>query len=191
MVAVVPVDLHEADAYRRRQDRSTDRQVLHAAHVHRRALEERRDGRGIPVLRQPELHEADRRHLIGDRDNEVMAHLMSAFFFGHGNSMNAVSSNAYTDAWCRIGAQTPRPKAILSVSAHWYVAETGVTVMIEPRDLSPQRHCPVARTLATGRSGDSGLITQSPRSAFLIANLKRRRVLRFQFAAAVGLRMVP
>jgi hypothetical protein len=33
MVALVPVDLHEADAYRRRQDHSTDREVLHAAHV--------------------------------------------------------------------------------------------------------------------------------------------------------------
>jgi len=60
---------------------------------------------------------------------------MPAFFFGHGNPMNALGSNAYTDAWRRIGEQTPKPKAILSISAHWYVPETGVTVMTAPRTI--------------------------------------------------------
>jgi 4,5-DOPA dioxygenase extradiol len=64
-----------------------------------------------------------------------MAHSMPAFFFGHGNPMNAIGSNAYTDAWRRIGEQIPKPKAILSVSAHWYVPETGVTVMTAPRTI--------------------------------------------------------
>jgi hypothetical protein len=34
------------------------------------------------------------------------------------NPMNAVHDNAYTKAWSRIGCTTPRPKAILSISAH-------------------------------------------------------------------------
>jgi 4,5-DOPA dioxygenase extradiol len=58
-----------------------------------------------------------------------------AIFFGHGNPMNAVSSNAYTEAWRGIGAQTPRPSAILCVSAHWYVPGTGVTVSTAPRTI--------------------------------------------------------
>jgi 4,5-DOPA dioxygenase extradiol len=64
-----------------------------------------------------------------------MAKLMPAIFFGHGNPMNAVSSNAYTEAWRRIGEQTARPKAILSISAHWYVPGTGVTVSEAPRTI--------------------------------------------------------
>jgi 4,5-DOPA dioxygenase extradiol len=60
---------------------------------------------------------------------------MPAIFFGHGNPMNALASNAYTDAWRSIGEQTPRPKAILSISAHWYVPETGVTAMTAPRTI--------------------------------------------------------
>lgn len=60
---------------------------------------------------------------------------MPAIFFGHGNPMNALSSNAYTGAWRKIGEQTRRPKAVLSVSAHWYVPETGVTVTTAPRTI--------------------------------------------------------
>ena len=60
---------------------------------------------------------------------------MPAIFFGHGNPMNALSSNPYTAAWRNIGEQTTRPKAILSVFAHWYVPETGVTVATAPRTI--------------------------------------------------------
>jgi 4,5-DOPA dioxygenase extradiol len=49
--------------------------------------------------------------------------------------MNAVTHNSYTEAWRRIGAEKPKPKAILSISAHWYVPETGVTVMTAPRTI--------------------------------------------------------
>jgi len=60
---------------------------------------------------------------------------MPAIFFGHGNPMNAVSSNAYTDAWRRIGEETPRPRAILCVSAHWFVPGTSVTIGTAPRTI--------------------------------------------------------
>jgi 4,5-DOPA dioxygenase extradiol len=53
---------------------------------------------------------------------------MPAIFFGHGNPMNALLDNSYTEAWRIIGKQTPRPKGILSISAHWFVPGTGVTV---------------------------------------------------------------
>ena len=64
-----------------------------------------------------------------------MANLMPAIFFGHGNPMNAIGHNGYTEAWQRIGEQTLRPKAVLSISAHWYVPETGVTISTNPRTI--------------------------------------------------------
>jgi len=60
---------------------------------------------------------------------------MPAIFFGHGNPMNAISSNVYTEAWQRIGEETQRPKAILSISAHWYVPGTAVTATAAPRTI--------------------------------------------------------
>ena len=64
-----------------------------------------------------------------------MANLMPAIFFGHGNPMNAIGHNGYTEAWQRIGEQTLRPKAVLSISAHWYVPQTGVTISTNPRTI--------------------------------------------------------
>jgi 4,5-DOPA dioxygenase extradiol len=60
---------------------------------------------------------------------------MPAIFFGHGNPMNAIQSNAWTEGWRAIGESIPKPRAILVVSAHWYVAETAVTAMPEPRTI--------------------------------------------------------
>ncbi len=56
-------------------------------------------------------------------------------FFGHGNPMNALSENRYTKAWRRIGETVPRPEAVLSISAHWYINETAVTAMEKPRTI--------------------------------------------------------
>jgi 4,5-DOPA dioxygenase extradiol len=49
--------------------------------------------------------------------------------------MNALADNAYTQAWTRLGQTLPRPRAVLSISAHWYVPETGLTVSTTPRTL--------------------------------------------------------
>ena len=66
-----------------------------------------------------------------------MAHTprMPAVFFGHGSPMNALEKNRYTDAWRKIGASMPKPKAILCVSAHWYIRGTAVTAMPQPRTI--------------------------------------------------------
>ena len=61
-----------------------------------------------------------------------MSSMMPAIFFGHGNPMNALSSNQYTEAWAAIGASLPRPKAILCISAHWYIQDAAVTVSTAP-----------------------------------------------------------
>ena len=49
--------------------------------------------------------------------------------------MNALATNAYPDAWRRIGREIRKPKAILSISAHWFVPGTGVTVSTAPRTI--------------------------------------------------------
>lgn len=64
-----------------------------------------------------------------------MLQTLPAIFFGHGNPMNALLDNRYTEAWRQIGAKLTRPKAILSISAHWYVPETGVTISTSPRTI--------------------------------------------------------
>jgi 4,5-DOPA dioxygenase extradiol len=61
--------------------------------------------------------------------------LMPAAFFGHGNPMNALETNRYTSAWQTFGRSVPRPRAILVVSAHWYIGATAVTTMPRPRTI--------------------------------------------------------
>jgi 4,5-DOPA dioxygenase extradiol len=61
--------------------------------------------------------------------------MLPAIFFGHGNPMNAVMENSYTEAWRRIGENLPRPKAILAISAHWFVPGTAVTISTSPRTI--------------------------------------------------------
>lgn len=58
--------------------------------------------------------------------------IMPVVFFGHGTPMNALWNNAYTQGWAAIGAAIPRPKAVLAVSAHWYVPGVAVTAMASP-----------------------------------------------------------
>ena len=60
---------------------------------------------------------------------------MPAIFFGHGNPMNALQKNAWTEGWAALGAALPRPKAVLAVSAHWYLPSTLVTAMAAPRTI--------------------------------------------------------
>jgi 4,5-DOPA dioxygenase extradiol len=60
---------------------------------------------------------------------------LPTIFFGHGNPMNALAKNPYTEAWARLGASLPRPKAILSISAHWYVPGVGLTISTSPRTI--------------------------------------------------------
>lgn len=64
-----------------------------------------------------------------------MSKAMPAIFFGHGNPMNALYRNAWTDGWAEIGRSIPKPKAVLCISAHWYVPALAVTAMEQPRTI--------------------------------------------------------
>lgn len=56
-------------------------------------------------------------------------------FLGHGNPMNALAHNRYTDAWRSLGEHVGRPAGILAISAHWYTNATAVTSMARPRTI--------------------------------------------------------
>lgn len=60
---------------------------------------------------------------------------LPAIFFGHGNPMNALMRNPYTERWEAMGRSLTRPKAILCVSAHWYIEDAAVTVSTSPRTI--------------------------------------------------------
>ncbi len=60
---------------------------------------------------------------------------LPALFLGHGNPMNAIQANPTTAAWAALGRALPRPRAVLCVSAHWYVPGTRVTAMDRPRTI--------------------------------------------------------
>jgi len=60
---------------------------------------------------------------------------MPAVFFGHGSPMNTLEDNRYTQSWQAFGARTPRPRAILAISAHWFINATAVTAMEQPRTI--------------------------------------------------------
>lgn len=60
---------------------------------------------------------------------------MPAVFFGHGSPMNAVEQNRYTRAWRAFGQSIPKPKAVLAVSAHWYINATAALATPIPRTI--------------------------------------------------------
>jgi len=49
--------------------------------------------------------------------------------------MNALEHNRFTEAWRAFGADIPRPRAILVISAHWYINASAVTAMTTPRTI--------------------------------------------------------
>ena len=60
---------------------------------------------------------------------------MPVLFVGHGSPMNAVDDNEWSRGFQKLGRMLPQPKAILSISAHWYVAGTFVTGDEHPRTI--------------------------------------------------------
>jgi len=60
---------------------------------------------------------------------------MPALFVGHGSPMNAIGNNAFSRTWQELGKHLPKPKAIVSVSAHWETRGVYVTAMKNPRTI--------------------------------------------------------
>lgn len=60
---------------------------------------------------------------------------MPALFIGHGSPMNTLELNGFTRAWRELGKAIPTPRAILVISAHWFIEATAVTAMARPRTI--------------------------------------------------------
>jgi 4,5-DOPA dioxygenase extradiol len=72
---------------------------------------------------------------MSDADTAERVTPTASAFVGHGNPMNALERNRYTDAWRTLGERVGRPRAVLAVSAHWYIHATAVTAMPKPRTI--------------------------------------------------------
>lgn len=57
---------------------------------------------------------------------------MPVLFVGHGSPMNAIEDNRWSEGFRALAPLVARPRAILSVSAHWYVDGTYVTANAHP-----------------------------------------------------------
>ena len=64
-----------------------------------------------------------------------MSARLPALFLGHGSPLNALRENSWTRAWAALGSGLPRPRAVLAISAHWYVPLTAVTASVKPRTI--------------------------------------------------------
>ncbi|MDO8670556.1 MAG: 4,5-DOPA dioxygenase extradiol [Dehalococcoidia bacterium] len=67
---------------------------------------------------------------------------LPAVFLGHGNPMNTLAQNRYTEAWRAFGESIPKPRAVVAISAHWYIQATAVTAMPFPKTIHDFRGFP-------------------------------------------------
>lgn len=65
----------------------------------------------------------------------LKANRMPTIFIGHGSPMNAIEENEFNQTWRKIGQSIPRPKAILSISAHWETHESAITGSLTPQTI--------------------------------------------------------
>ena len=52
---------------------------------------------------------------------------MPVLFVGHGSPMNAIEDNQWSRGFKELAALVPKPRAVLAVSAHWFVPGTFTT----------------------------------------------------------------
>jgi len=56
-------------------------------------------------------------------------------FVGHGSPMNAIEENEFVAGFRKLANNFPRPRAILCISAHWFIRGTKFTAMQKPRTI--------------------------------------------------------
>lgn len=61
--------------------------------------------------------------------------IMPVVFAGHGSPMNAIEDNRWSRGFAALADLVPRPRAILAISAHWYVDGTRVMANAMPRTI--------------------------------------------------------
>ena len=60
---------------------------------------------------------------------------MPVLFVGHGSPMNAIQDNSWSRGFRSLAGLLPRPKAVLAISAHWYVRGTFLTANDRPETI--------------------------------------------------------
>jgi 4,5-DOPA dioxygenase extradiol len=60
---------------------------------------------------------------------------MPVLFVGHGSPMNASEDNIWSRGFRNLAGLLPRPRAVLAVSAHWYVPGTFLTANERPETI--------------------------------------------------------
>lgn len=60
---------------------------------------------------------------------------MPVLFVGHGSPMNLIEDNRWSRGFRALSVLVPRPRAILAISAHWYVDGVHVTADDAPRTI--------------------------------------------------------
>ena len=60
---------------------------------------------------------------------------MPVLFVGHGSPMHAIDDNIWSRGFAALASKVPLPRAILSVSAHWYGPATLLTGNPQPRTI--------------------------------------------------------
>lgn len=68
-------------------------------------------------------------------DNFGTTDKMPVLFAGHGNPMNAIQQNSFTQGWVNSVKDITVPKAVLCISAHWETKGTFVTAMEKPKTI--------------------------------------------------------
>lgn len=61
--------------------------------------------------------------------------IMPTFFLAHGSPMSAIEDNYFVADWHRIHKDTPKPSAIVVISAHWHVPGTRITANEFPKTI--------------------------------------------------------
>ena len=60
---------------------------------------------------------------------------LPVLFVGHGSPMNAIEDNTWSRGFRDLAGLLPRPRAVLAVSAHWYVPGTFLTENARPETI--------------------------------------------------------
>jgi 4,5-DOPA dioxygenase extradiol len=69
------------------------------------------------------------------KDLKESATKQPVLFIGHGSPMNGIEDNEFSRTWTKFGAEIPKPKAVLVVSAHWLTKGTQITAMEIPKTI--------------------------------------------------------
>lgn len=60
---------------------------------------------------------------------------MPVLFVGHGNPMNAIEDNSFSQSWRKVAQNIPKPQAIVVMSAHWVTAGHYLINSLQPETI--------------------------------------------------------